>query len=56
VPVLTFKQIRVYLACNRAVPDALVARMSGALASMERDGSRRAIMHKYDAWERGRQR
>jgi polar amino acid transport system substrate-binding protein len=56
VPVLTFNRIRVYLACNRAVPDALVARMGGALASMERDGSRRAIMHKYDAWGLERQR
>jgi polar amino acid transport system substrate-binding protein len=56
VPVLTFNRIRVYLACNRAVPDALMARMGGALASMERDGSRRAIMHKYDAWGLERQR
>lgn len=56
VPVLTFKRIRLYLACNRAVPDAQIARMNEALASMERDGSRRAILHKYDDWGHLRQR
>jgi polar amino acid transport system substrate-binding protein len=50
VPVLVFNRIRVYLACNRAVPDALVARMNGALGTMERDGTARAIVHKYDDW------
>ena len=50
VPVFVFNRIRVYLACNRAVPDALVARMNGALEAMERDGTSRAIVHKYDDW------
>jgi polar amino acid transport system substrate-binding protein len=50
VPVFVFNRIRVYLACNRAVPDALVARMNGALDAMERDGTARAIVHKYDGW------
>jgi polar amino acid transport system substrate-binding protein len=50
VPVLVFNRIRVYLACNRAVPDTLVARMNGALDTMERDGTARAIGHKYDDW------
>ena len=50
VPVLVFKRIRVYLACNRAVPDALVARMNGSLEAMERDGTTRAIVHTYDDW------
>jgi polar amino acid transport system substrate-binding protein len=50
VPVLVFNRIRVYLACNRAVPDALVARMNGSLEAMERDGTSRAIVHKYDDW------
>ncbi|WP_296942279.1 ABC transporter substrate-binding protein [uncultured Massilia sp.] len=53
-PVLTFNTIRVYLACNRAMPDAMVARMNEALATMERDGSLRAIQLKYDDWGRGR--
>jgi polar amino acid transport system substrate-binding protein len=56
VPVLTFNRIRIYLACNRAVPDALVASMNEALGAMERDGSRRAIEHKYDDWGHVRQR
>jgi polar amino acid transport system substrate-binding protein len=50
VPVLVFNRIRVYLACNRAVPDALVARMNGSLEAMEHDGTSRAIVHKYDDW------
>jgi polar amino acid transport system substrate-binding protein len=50
VPVFVFNRIRVYLACNRAVPDALVTRMNGALEAMERDGTTRAIVHKYDDW------
>ena len=50
VPVLVFSRIRVYLACNRAVPDVLVARMNGALEAMERDGTSRAILHRYDDW------
>ncbi|MCS0615648.1 ABC transporter substrate-binding protein [Massilia kyonggiensis] len=50
VPVLVFNRIRVYLACNRAVPDALVARMNGSLEAMERDGTSRAIVHRYDDW------
>lgn len=47
VPVLVFNRIHLYLACNRAVPDALVARMNGSIAAMERDGSARAIMRRY---------
>jgi polar amino acid transport system substrate-binding protein len=48
VPVLSFHRIGVYLACNRAVPDALVARMNEALAAMKRDGSARRIERRYD--------
>jgi polar amino acid transport system substrate-binding protein len=50
VPVLVFNRIHVYLACNRAVPDDLVTRMNGAVEAMERDGSARAILHRYDDW------
>jgi polar amino acid transport system substrate-binding protein len=50
VPVLVFNRIRVYLACNRGVPDALVARMNGALEAMERDGTMQGIVHRYDDW------
>jgi polar amino acid transport system substrate-binding protein len=50
VPVLVFNRIRVYLACNRGVPDALTARMNGALEAMERDGTMQRIVHRYDDW------
>jgi polar amino acid transport system substrate-binding protein len=48
VPVLVFNNIRVYLACNRGVPEALTARMETALAAMERDGALQRIVHRYD--------
>lgn len=50
VPVLVFNRIRVYLACNRAVPDTLTTRMEAALESMERDGTLQRILHRYDDW------
>jgi polar amino acid transport system substrate-binding protein len=50
VPVLVFNRIHIYLACNRAVPDELVTRMNGAVEAMERDGSARAILRRYDDW------
>jgi polar amino acid transport system substrate-binding protein len=50
VPVLVFNRIHIYLACNRAVPDELVTRMNGAVEAMERDGSTRAILRRYDGW------
>jgi len=52
VPVLVFNRVALYLACNRAVPDALVARMNTALATMEHDGSARAIHRKYAGGDR----
>jgi polar amino acid transport system substrate-binding protein len=48
VPLLVFNSVRVYLACNRAVPDALTARMETALVAMERDGTLQRILHRYD--------
>jgi polar amino acid transport system substrate-binding protein len=50
VPVLTFNQIKVYLACNRAVPDALIKRLNAALEAMERDGTSDRIERKYANW------
>jgi polar amino acid transport system substrate-binding protein len=50
VPVLVFSRIQVYLACNRGVPEALAARMNGALEAMERDGTMQHVVHRYDDW------
>jgi polar amino acid transport system substrate-binding protein len=50
VPVFSFKQVDVYLACNRSVPDALVARMNAAIEAMHRDGTMRKIDKRYDNW------
>jgi polar amino acid transport system substrate-binding protein len=38
------------------VPDELVTRMNGAVEAMERDGSARAILHRYDDWGKTPQR
>lgn len=47
VPVLAFRRIDVYLACNRALPDALVARLNAELAAMARDGTAQRIERAY---------
>jgi polar amino acid transport system substrate-binding protein len=48
VPILTFKRTELYLACNRAVPDALVAKMNAALRAMNSEGVSAAIERKYN--------
>jgi len=53
VPVFVFNRIHTYLACNRAVPDPLLARMSAALDTMERDGTARAIRRRYESHDAG---
>ena len=50
VPVLVFNKVGVYLACNRGVPPALIARMNVALEAMNRDGTMRRIDLKYEKW------
>lgn len=50
VPVLTFNRIKVYLACNPAVPDATIDKLNAALEAMARDGTTRRLERKYDAW------
>jgi polar amino acid transport system substrate-binding protein len=49
VPLLTFRRIPVYLACNTRVPDAMVARMNSALDAMRRDGTMRRIESAHEA-------
>lgn len=50
VPMLVFNRVKVYLACNPSVPDALVAQMNAALEAMFKDGTVRRIDRKYEAW------
>ena len=50
VPLLVFNRVQVYLACNLAVPDALVERLNAALADMRRDGTVARVEHKYEHW------
>lgn len=49
VPLLTFRRIPVYLACNRDVPDGMVSRMNSALDAMRRDGTMRRIESAHEA-------
>jgi polar amino acid transport system substrate-binding protein len=51
VPVLTFHHVKVYLACNPSVPDAMVERMNAALDSMRKDGTFGMLEKKYDQWQ-----
>ena len=50
VPLLTFHTSRAYLACNKAVPDTMVAAMSAAMAEILKDGTSTAIDRKYANW------
>jgi polar amino acid transport system substrate-binding protein len=49
-PLLTFLKVKVYLACNPSVPDALVERMNASLDTMRRDGTFTRIERKYEHW------
>ncbi|WP_028101998.1 substrate-binding periplasmic protein [Pseudoduganella violaceinigra] len=51
VPVLTFHHVKVYLACNPSVPDAMIERMNAALDSMRKDGSFTRLEKKYEQWQ-----
>lgn len=48
VPILTFNNVRLYLACNPATSAALVARMDAAFKAMLADGTYKAIEQKYE--------
>lgn len=48
VPVLTFRRIGLYLACNPNVPDALVHKLNDTLRAMNREGVSAAIERKFD--------
>ncbi len=50
VPVLVFKSIKVYLACNPAMPDAVIDKLNATLEAMARDGSIKKIERRYENW------
>jgi polar amino acid transport system substrate-binding protein len=50
VPVLTFNSVKLYLACNLAVPDATIDKLNAAFDAMARDGTSRRLERKYDGW------
>ncbi len=50
VPVLRFNRVRLYLACNKAVPDETVRLLNEAMARMVKDGSSARIENKYRNW------
>jgi polar amino acid transport system substrate-binding protein len=50
VPVLVFNRVKVYLACNTTVPDAMIERMNATLEMMRRDGSFARLERKYENW------
>jgi polar amino acid transport system substrate-binding protein len=52
VPVLTFHQAKLYLACNRAMPVDALARMDGALRAMIADGSYKAIEQRFEHFQK----
>lgn len=51
VPVLTFHRVKVYLACNPTVPDAMVERMNATLDVMRKDGTFARLEKKYEQWQ-----
>jgi polar amino acid transport system substrate-binding protein len=49
-PLLVFNHIKVYLACNLAVPDSVITQLNGAMAAMRRDGGIKKIEQKWENW------
>lgn len=48
VPLMVFNRVKVYLACNHAVPEELIEKLNATLAEMRRDGTFARIDRKYD--------
>lgn len=51
VPVLVFHRVKVYLACNPSVPDAMVEHMNATLDAMRKDGTFTRLEKKYEQWQ-----
>ncbi len=47
VPLLTYNKVGLYLACNVAVPTALVDKLNAILVQMRQDGTSKAIEDQY---------
>ena len=47
-PILTFYQAKLYLACNRAMPEPWAARMNAELRAMAADGTYKAIETRFN--------
>ncbi|MEI7429659.1 MAG: ABC transporter substrate-binding protein [Betaproteobacteria bacterium] len=47
-PVLDFNEVRLYAACNPAIPDADIARMNEALKAIRADGTYNRIFKAYE--------
>ncbi|MDP2368880.1 substrate-binding periplasmic protein [Rhodoferax sp.] len=50
VPVLSFHKVDLYVACNPAVPTALIDKLNATLEGMVRDGTSKAMEKKYARW------
>ncbi len=50
VQVLRFNRVKLYLACNLAVPDETIRLLNEAMERMIKDGSAARIDRKYDNW------
>lgn len=50
VRLLVFNEIGVYLACNRAVPNDVIARLNTAFDQIAQDGTGRRIERRYEGW------
>jgi polar amino acid transport system substrate-binding protein len=47
VPVLSFRETQMYLACNKAVPDDVIAKLNTAVKQLTDDGTLAAITKSY---------
>lgn len=49
-PLLNFVRTELYLACNRQLPDALIAELAGHVSALQREGVAAAIDARYERW------
>ena len=49
-PLLNFVRTELYLACNRQLPDALIAELARHVSALQREGVAAAIDARYERW------